>query len=46
MHLMAAHPESGQKAREILNEYIDLSYRTYSDMEKVDPSCRPPRARP
>jgi hypothetical protein len=35
--LMAAHPESGQKAREILNEYIDLRYATYGDMEDVDP---------
>ena len=34
---MAAHPESGQKAREILNEYIELRYRTYGDMEDVDP---------
>ena len=34
---MAAHPESGAKAREILNEYIDLRYRTYGDMEDVDP---------
>jgi len=36
-HLMAHHPESGQKAREILNEYIDLRYATYGDMEDVDP---------
>jgi len=42
---MAAHPESGRKGREILNEYIDLRYRTYGDMEEVDPSCRPLRAR-
>jgi hypothetical protein len=36
-HLMAAHPESGAKAREILNEYIELRYNTYGDMEDVDP---------
>jgi hypothetical protein len=34
-HPTAAHPESGAKAREILNEYIDLCYRTYGDMEKL-----------
>jgi len=42
--MMAAHPESGRKAREILNEYVELRYATYGDMEEVDPSCRPPRA--
>jgi hypothetical protein len=36
-HLMAAHPESGAKAREIMDEYIDLRYATYGDMEDVDP---------
>ncbi|MCK9463263.1 MAG: hypothetical protein M0R80_26895 [Proteobacteria bacterium] len=36
-HLMAHHPESGAKAREIMNEYIDLRYATYGDMEDVDP---------
>ena len=35
--LMAHHPESGAKAREILNEYIELRYNTYGDMEDVDP---------
>jgi hypothetical protein len=34
-HLMAHRPESGAKAREILNEYIELRYRTYGDMEKL-----------
>jgi hypothetical protein len=32
---MAAHPESGQKAREILDEYIELRYATYGEMEKL-----------
>ena len=36
-HLMAHHPESGAKAREILNEYIELRHNTYGDMEDVDP---------
>jgi hypothetical protein len=36
-HLMAHHPESGRKAREIMNEYIELRYNTYGDMADVDP---------
>jgi hypothetical protein len=36
-HLLAHHPESGQKAREIMNEYIELRWATYGDMEDVDP---------
>lgn len=35
--LMRHHPESGAKAREILDEYIDLRYRTYGPMQIVDP---------
>jgi hypothetical protein len=36
-HLMAHHPESGVKAREIMDEYIELRWATYGDMEDVDP---------
>jgi len=36
-HLVEQRPESGAKAREILNEYIELRYATYGDMEDVDP---------
>jgi hypothetical protein len=31
------HPENAAKVREILNNYVEMRYATYGEMEEIDP---------